>query len=154
MLNPDLIEYFQSYADYHRHPMNRLTHKIAIPLIVFQIVAMLDWVRLFTIPGLDLTVTLAHPVYLATISWYYNLDAKLAGVMAVAFAVCFPLAWITPVPVVLVLAVFAWIIQLAGHVIWEKRQPAFVTNLVQMLIGPLFFAAVLTGDWPVKREEA
>src|SRR5579859_1504798 len=59
MLNPKLKAWFTEYADYHRHPTNRLTHKIAIPLIVFQVIAMLDWVHLANVPGLEGGLTLA-----------------------------------------------------------------------------------------------
>jgi uncharacterized membrane protein YGL010W len=144
-----LERYFESYADYHRHPMNQLTHKVAIPLIVFHVIAMLDWVPLARLPGF--TLTLAHPIYLGVVAWYATLHARLALVMAVGYAVCFPLGWITPWPAVVALAAFAWLIQLAGHVVWEKRQPAFLTNLVQALIGPLFFAAILMREWPIKQ---
>lgn len=144
-MKPTLVAHFEEYADYHRHPTNQLTHKIAIPLIVFQIVAMLDWVPLFG------PVTLAHVVYVATVAWYATLHLKLAVVMALAYGICFPIGWATPKLAVVAIGVFAWIVQLAGHSIWEKRRPAFVTNLLQVFIGPLFFAALLTGDWPRDR---
>lgn len=149
-MNATLRRYFQEYADAHRHPINRLTHKIAIPLIVFHIVAMLDWVPVIGLLGLK--ITLAHVVYVLAIQWYWALHRKLAIVMAVAYGVCFPLGWMTPKALVIVIAVFAWIIQLAGHAIWEKSRPAFLDNLVQALIGPMFFAAILLGEWPPKNE--
>ena len=93
-------------------------------------------------------MTAAHVVYVSVVGWYATLHTRLAAVMAVAYGLCFPLGWMAPKLLVIALAIFAWIIQLAGHVVWEKRQPAFLTNLVQAFIGPLFFAAVLTGDWP------
>lgn len=145
-MNPKLRALFEEYADAHRHPINRLTHKIAIPLIVFHIVAMLDWIPLGRIGGFQLT--LAYPAYLATVAWYLSLSPKLGLVMAGLYALCFPLAWVTPWPVVVAVAVFGWLVQLAGHVVWEKRSPAFVRNLVQALVGPLFFVAALFGMWP------
>lgn len=145
-MKPELVAYFEEYAAYHRHPINRLTHKIAIPLIVFHVVAMLDWIPLLRLPGM--TLTAAHVVYAGVVAWYATLHKRLAWVMALTYAICFPIGWWTPRLVVCAVAVFAWIIQLAGHVVWEKRQPAFLTNLLQAFIGPLFFTAVLTGDWP------
>ena len=68
------------------------------------------------------------------------------------FKASVPLAAITPWPVVVALALVGWLIQLAGHVVWEKRSPAFVRNLVQALVGPLYFVAILLGDWPASRE--
>jgi len=148
MLKPRLQRLFEEYADAHRHPTNRLTHKIAIPLIVFHIVAMLDWVHLFG------GVTLAWVAFALAIGWYLTLDVRLALLMVVLYGACFPLGWITPRWLVVVIAVAAWLIQLAGHLVWEKKQPAFFTNLLQALIGPFFFAAVLVGLWPPKRVEA
>src|SRR5204863_110019 len=99
-LNRELEAHFRCYAEYHRHPLNRLTHKIAIPLIVFHVVAMLDWVPLARVPGTEFTITLAMPVYLASIWWYATLDTRLAAVMAVLFGLCFPLGRLTPKAVV------------------------------------------------------
>lgn len=147
-MNPKLRAYFESYSEFHRHPMNRLTHKIAIPFITFHILAMLDWVKLFEVsmfPGG--AITLGILAYLAVVPWYFTLSPKLAAIMAVLAVFCFPIGRMTPVPVVILIAILGWSIQLAGHVVWEKRQPAFLTNLVQALIGPLYFLATLTGDF-------
>lgn len=152
MLNPKLAALFQDYADSHRHPTNRLTHKIAIPVIVFHIIAMLDWVKLFPLGGYE--VSLGMIAWVIAIGWYLSMSVKLGVIMAVLFALCFPIAWITPKWVVVALAVFGWLIQLAGHSIWEKNRPAFVKNMLQALVGPLFFVAVLTGDWPGKTRTA
>lgn len=157
MLKPTLARYFQEYADYHRHPTNRLTHKIAIPLIVFHIVAMLDWVRFVQVGqvgGIPVFVSLAWPVYFAVIAWYFTLHARLAALMAVLYGACIPIGWFVPWQAVVGIAAGAWIVQLAGHSVWEKNRPAFLTNLLQALIGPFFFAAILTGDWPPKSAPA
>jgi uncharacterized membrane protein YGL010W len=144
-MSPALRALFQDYAESHQHPTNRLTHKVAIPLIVFHIVAMLDWVHLFTVGGV--AVTLGMVGVAAAMVWYLRMSVKLGLLMAVCFALCFPLARMTPWPVVVGIAVVGWLVQLAGHAVWEKKSPAFLTNLLQALVGPLFFLAVLTGDW-------
>ncbi len=145
-MNPTLVRWFTDYADAHRHPTNRLTHKIAIPLIVFHIVAMLDWIKLpLEVGGVALSV--GHVVYVAAILFYLRLHPALGVIMAVLMALCFPIGAITPKPVVAALAGVGWLVQLAGHAVWEKNRPAFLTNLLQALIGPLFFVAVLTGIW-------
>lgn len=145
-LHPTLQRWFADYADAHRHPTNRLTHKVAIPLIVFHIIAMLDWVKL-PVDVAGVSLSLGHVVYVAAVLFYLRLHAPLGLLMAVLFALCFPLAAVTPQPVVVVVAVVGWVVQLAGHAVWEKNRPAFLTNLLQALIGPLFFVAVLTGVW-------
>lgn len=157
MLKPKLAALFQDYADSHRHPTNRLTHKIAIPVIVFHILAMLDWVKFgptFTVGSSVVALSLGHLAYVLGIGWYLAMNVRLGVMMAVLFGACFPLAAVTPRPVVIALAVFGWLIQLAGHSVWEKNRPAFLKNMFQALIGPLFFVAVLTGDWPQKAAAA
>lgn len=146
MLKPKLEHYFREYDEYHLHPTNRLTHKIAIPMIVFHIVAMLNWVKLPASIG-TLQPTLAHLAYAVTICWYFTLNVKLALIMAVLYGVCFVAAPWFPWQAVVAIAVVGWVVQLAGHAVWEKRAPAFFTNLLQALIGPLYFAALVTGDW-------
>jgi uncharacterized membrane protein YGL010W len=150
-MSPTLTRLFIEYADAHQHPTNRLTHKVAIPMIVFHILAMLDWVTLWKFPSSGFPVTLALVAYAVAVGWYLRMSVKLGLIMAALFALCFPLARITPAWAVVVLAVVGWVIQLAGHVVWEKRSPAFLTNLVQALVGPVFFVAVLTGDWRSER---
>jgi len=155
MLDARLHALFQDYADGHRHPINRLTHKIAIPLIVFHIVAMLDWIRLVEIPGAGgYMLSVGHLGAVAAVGWYLSLNVRLGLLMALAFAVCFPLAAVTPVWAVVAIAVGAWGIQLAGHSVWEKNRPAFLKNLTHALVGPVFFMALLTGDWPPRAVEA
>ena len=155
-MKPSLAAHFRTYADYHKHPMNRLTHKIAIPLIVFHVVAMLDWVTLYTLPESGFRITLVYPILVAAIGWYFTLHAGLAVVMLLFYGVCIPIGWYVSDAsrwIVVGLAVFAWLVQLAGHSVWEKNRPAFLTNLLQALIGPFFFAAVFLGVWPPKRAE-
>jgi uncharacterized membrane protein YGL010W len=149
MLKPALEEYLREYDAYHRHPINRLTHEVAIPLIVFHILTMLSWISLGAPFGHSLN--LGHLVWLAVVAWYLTLDVRLGVLLGLLYALCFPIAAITPRPLVFVVAVAGWGIQLAGHVVWEKRQPAFMKNLLQALIGPLFFVASLVGVWPAKR---
>lgn len=145
MLKPKLHALFVEYDEAHRHPTNRLTHVIAIPLIVFHIIAMLSWIPLVTVGGFTITVALV--AYLGAIAWYLSLDVRLGLIMAVLFGALFPLAGLVPWQAVVAIAVVGWLVQLAGHVVWEKRSPAFLRNLLQALVGPLFFVAKLTGDW-------
>ena len=147
-LNPALGGLFRDYERSHRHPVNVRLHQVAIPLIVFHLVAMLDWVGLFRIPGTALHVTLAHVAYVAVIGWYLSLDAGLAVWMAGLFAVCFPIGWVAPRLAVVCVAVVAWTLQLAGHSVWERQRPAFLHNLLHALVGPLFFVAKALGRWP------
>jgi uncharacterized membrane protein YGL010W len=146
-LKPALVGHFERYAAFHRHPVNRLLHKLAIPLIVFHIAVMLDWVVLARVPGLPRPLTLAHLVVAAIAVWYLSLDVALGLLMSLLYLACLPLGWMTPRPVVVAIAVLGWTVQLVGHSVFEKRSPAFLTNLLQALVGPLYFVARGLGVW-------
>jgi len=150
MLKPGLEKLFRDYADSHQHPTNQLTHKIAMPLIVFHVLVMLDWVKLFTVPGTAVQISLAYLFYAGAVAWYLTQDVKLGMILAVLCLPCIPLGWYLPKLAVVAIAGVAWAIQLAGHALWEKKSPAFLTNLLQALVGPLFFVALLTGTWSPK----
>jgi uncharacterized membrane protein YGL010W len=148
MLKPHTQALFDEYISSHQHPTNRLTHKVAIPLIVLHIVAMLDWVTLVPLPFLPGgSLTLAHVAWVLASIWYLRADPKLGLIVSVAAALCIPLGRALPVWAVITIAVVGWLVQLAGHAVWEKKSPSFLTNLVHALVGPLFFVALLTGDY-------
>lgn len=154
MLNPRLLALFDDYAASHQHPTNRLTHKVAIPIIVLHIVAMLDWVPLVALPAVPGgALTLGMVAWLLATLWYLRADLKLGLIVSAGTVLCFPLGRMLPVWAVIALAVGGWLIQLAGHALWEKKSPSFFTNLVQALVGPLFFVAVLTGDYSLKPQQ-
>lgn len=150
MLKPQTQALFDEYISAHQHPTNRLTHKIAIPLIVLHIVAMLDWVRLASVPALPGgSLTLAYVAWALASIWFVRADARLGLIVSAAAALCIPLGRMLPREAVVGIALFGWLVQLAGHAVWEKKSPSFLTNLVHALVGPLFFVALLTGDYKV-----
>ncbi|HLL06504.1 MAG TPA: Mpo1-like protein [Myxococcaceae bacterium] len=157
MNNPRLQALFEDYASSHQHPTNRLTHKVAIPFIVLHIVAMLDWVKLVSVPVLPGGVlTLGLVAWALAAVWYVRSDVKLGLMVSAAMALCFPLGRVlseVSVWLVVAIAVSGWLIQLAGHAVWEKKSPSFLTNLVHALVGPLFFVALLTGDYSIKPQQ-
>lgn len=154
MLNPRLQALFDDYASSHQHPTNRLTHKVAIPVIVLHIVAMLDWVRLVSLPVIPGgALTLGMVAWLLATGWYLRSDLKLGLIVSAGTALCFPIGRMLPVWAVIAIAVGGWLIQLAGHAVWEKKSPSFLTNLVHALVGPMFFVALLTGDYSLKPQQ-
>jgi uncharacterized membrane protein YGL010W len=153
MLKPALAAHFKTYADTHRQPQSpviRSTLELAIPLIAFHVLAMLSWIVIAAPAGR--TLTLAHLAYVGIVGWYLSLDAGLGVLMALLFALCFPIAAITPRAVVVLIAVAGWGLQLAGRLVRPDRRsarpPAFFTKLLQALIGPLYFVARLVGIDP------
>ncbi len=37
--------------------------------------------------------------------------------------------------------------QMAGHLVWEKKAPTFTKNALQALVGPIYFLALQLGAW-------
>lgn len=141
-LSPALQGWLTSYEESHRHPINQRIHKVCVPLILFHILAMLDWLPLGTVAGVPLT--LAHVLGVGALAFYLTLSVPYALVMVAAGGLCLWLGALTPWPVVVAIAVLAWGVQLYGHHL-EQRSPALVANLTQLLIGPLFVIALLAG---------
>ena len=74
----------ENYKAKHRHPLNKLSHSIGIPLIAVSV-----------------------PLFF--FNWRWALGLFIAG----------------------------WILQFVGHMI-EGNQPAFFTNPIYLLVGPLW----------------
>jgi uncharacterized membrane protein YGL010W len=144
-MTPRLIELFKEYESGHRHSTNQLTHKIAIPLILFHIVAMLDWIRFggFTegISGGVVGIVVAA-------GWYIRHDARIAVILTAFMIACLFIGRMTPPSVVVAIAAGAWLVQFSGHYVWEKHHPSFFTNILQALVGPAYFTARLFKFYP------
>jgi uncharacterized membrane protein YGL010W len=143
-----LQELFVEYTEYHRHPVNIMIHKIAVPMIFFNAMAMLDWVVLGRISFLSAwPMTLGHVFVVFCAVWYLAMDVKLGVFLTLSFAGMLALGWVTPGWAVIAIGVFGWTIQMAGHLVWEKKAPNFTKNAIQALVGPIYFLALATGDW-------
>jgi len=141
-----LTDQLANYAAYHRDPRNIVTHFIGIPMIVLAVQVLLA--RPVWMPG-AMPVTAALVVSLLTALYYLRLDKPLGLLMTVLLAIGLLLAnaaaaqstaawlWIG-----IGLFVVGWVIQFVGH-IYEGRKPAFVDDVIGLIIGPLFVAAEL-----------
>lgn len=134
------------YAAYHRDRRNILAHFIGIPIIVLAIAILLSRPGMQS-GGLWLSPALLVAV-LATI-YYLLLDLRYGVVMALTLALSLWLAaqvaqlstagWLGWG---LALFVVGWVVQFVGHH-YEGRKPAFLDDLIGLIIGPLFVAAEL-----------
>lgn len=140
-----LTERLAQYAAYHRDRRNIATHLVGVPMIVFAVMVLLSRPVLFPIGAAPVTPALVAA--LVTIAWYVSLDRPLGLLMAVLFAA--GLAAATPLAAAGTLAwlgwgvglfVVGWVIQFVGHA-YEGRKPAFVDDLVGLIVGPLFVVA-------------
>ena len=137
-----LEQQLSQYALYHRDPRNILTHYVGIPLIVIAI---------FSLLGAPLwgAFSLTHAVIVGSCLFYFLLDLRFGGVMLVFSGLCYAAAMpLLALPFASWLAasiavfVVGWVFQFIGHY-FEGKKPAFVDDLVGLLIGPMFILAEL-----------
>lgn len=134
------------YAAYHRDRRNIATHAVGVPLIVFAVGVLLAR-PVLAAPG-GWAITPALLAWLASAVWYLRRDAGLGAATALAVGLLVAAGhavtagmslggWLT---VGLGSFVVGWAIQFVGHH-WEGRKPAFVDDLVGLLVGPMFVVA-------------
>jgi len=134
------------YTSFHRDGRNRLTHFFGIPAIILAVLVALATVPLGSVGGWP--ATLADPVALLIWRLWIALDLGLGLAMAVVVIPGLIIAhavagggsdWVTWT-VAGALFVGGWALQLVGHA-YEGKRPAFLSNLFQLLIGPMFLMA-------------
>jgi uncharacterized membrane protein YGL010W len=138
-----LATLFADYARYHRHPANKLCHYIGIPLIVFTLVGLLARVPLVEVAGVS--VSLAVPIALLALGYDLLLSPRLTLPFAAFVAGSLLLAPGVGVRSLTAGFVGGWALQFLGHYAYEKKSPAFFTNLQQLLVGPLWILETLAG---------
>lgn len=122
---------FGEYASLHKDARNRRCHAIGIPLIVLGVLGLLSLAR---IGPLDLAVAAA----VVTLLYYAALDLRGAAICAPALLILYEIGLRLPWYANLAAFVLGWGFQLLGHR-YEGNRPKFLSNLVYLLIGPLFF---------------
>ncbi len=136
-----LVDHLSQYAEYHRDRRNIATHFVGIPMIVFAVATLLSRpvFELFglTLSGAVLTAILAGIFYLRL---HLMLGLLMSALMALSvwggarLAAQATTVWLVAG---IGLFVLGWIIQFIGHY-YEGRKPAFVDDLVGLIVGPLF----------------
>lgn len=141
-----LVDHLGQYAEYHRDRRNIFSHFIGIPMIVVSVAVLLSR------PGWDIAGLWLSPALLTALAaglFYLRLDLRFGLLMAALLALCLwagaalaqqsTLAWLGGG---LGLFVVGWVIQFIGHY-YEGRKPAFVDDLMGLVVGPLFVVAEL-----------
>lgn len=142
----NIEEQLSSYKSVHFNKKNIQTHFVGVPIIVLSIVVLLSrFTWQISVGDYGLTVTPAFIAAIVAITYYFTLHTRLAVAMGLYFVVTlYVAALLAPLSYSLELAialfVIGWIIQFIGHY-FEKAKPAFVDDLSQFLIGPLFLMA-------------
>ena len=129
------------YAAYHRDRRNIVSHLVGVPMIVFAIGVLLARP---SVPLAGFLITPAWVVFALAAAWYLTRGSLILGVavtvvvgLLMLFAHQIETSWIAWG---VGFFVVGWIIQFVGH--WyEGKKPAFVDDLVGLLVGPMFIVA-------------
>jgi len=137
-------QFLDEYRKTHSNPTNALVHTICVPVILFASIGMLWTIPIGLWLGLDTPwVNGATVVALLTLVFYATLSLRAVLYMTATFAVCaaiviamqnagLPVLWLCAG-----LWIAAWLGQFYGHHV-EGAKPAFLDDVVFLLIGPLF----------------
>ena len=132
------------YAAYHRDRRNIVTHFIGVPMIVFGVGVLLAGV-VFVVN--DVQFTAAWIAFSLAAAWYLSRGFAVGLATSAVVGVLMLLAHQVAGGSVSAwlgwgLGSFAvgWAIQFVGHY-YEGRKPAFVDDLVGLLVGPMFVVA-------------
>jgi uncharacterized membrane protein YGL010W len=147
------VEQLSTYKSVHLNRKNIRTHFIGVPMIIWSIALLL--------------ASFSFEIESTFISQYFGVESigfTLAGVLSVgvliyylvlsfplgilAFVLFGPLVWSVhyivniEYHIIIAISVFVigWVIQFIGHH-YEKAKPAFMDDINQLIIGPLFVIA-------------
>jgi uncharacterized membrane protein YGL010W len=142
-----LTQQLTQYAAYHRDRRNIATHFVGIPMIVLALAVLLSRPA-FAIGSLPVTLSPAWVLFIVATVYYLVLDLSLGVVMIGVSVLCVAFGqWVAMQSLFAWLAtgiglfVVGWVFQFIGHVAYEHRKPAFVDDVIGLLIGPLFVLA-------------
>ncbi|WP_242109330.1 DUF962 domain-containing protein [Luteimonas aquatica] len=140
--------WFASYSDDHRNLANQRIHLVAVPAILWSVIALLwcipvtaSWFR----PGVW-----AVPAMFFAWMFYYRASRVLGlGMLVLLLAMAWLTRWLYDAyggqalfRAALAVFVIAWIAQFVGHKL-EGRKPSFFTDLTYLLIGPAWVVSKL-----------
>ena len=127
----DIRSYFADYAAYHQTPGNKFFHRLGIPIIVLSLFGLLARVGIGWLNAAVALIVVAEIIY-------FMLEWRLALAMLFISAAFYLAGAALPLWVNAALFVLGWIFQFIGHSVYEHKQPAFLTNFLHLLVGPLW----------------
>jgi len=136
------------YVEYHRDPWNCAAHVFGI---IFLFLAAIIPLTLWPISMFGVHSTLASVMVLPVLIYWLALDTALGAAIVVAALLLLavaalivdnlslPAVWATTAILIFV----GVALQIVGHQVFERRQPALVDNPSHLLLGPMFVMAKL-----------
>ena len=127
-------ERLDDYERYHQTLGNEVCHYLGIPSIVAGTATLFGHLPLATLGGF--TLTLAE-VAAAAIAAFYLISARRLGLVTALLLVAL-VALGRALPLWFGLSIFlaGWVLQFVGHAAFEHKSPAFLRNLLHLLVGP------------------
>lgn len=126
-----LKSYFQGYEEYHQTYGNKITHYFGIPMIVLGLLGLLSFIKIGQIDA-------ALIFWIVCSLFYIRLNLKLGILFSFFTFAIYYFALQLDLLVHIFLFLIGWAVQFVGHIKYEKKSPAFLTNLTHLLIGPLW----------------
>jgi len=136
------------YVEYHRDPVNCALHVVGIVILFLGAILPLSlWpVTVFGVQ-LNMGILLAAPVLIYWILLDIPIGLAIAAAAALLLFTGATIASHASVTVVwtitVVLIVIGVAMQIIGHQVFERRQPALMDNPTHLLLGPVFVMAKL-----------
>jgi len=137
----DIRSLFADYASYHQTKGNKLFHRLGIPLIMLSLIGMLARAGVGYLNAAVALIVVSEVVYFL-LEWRLAIAMLLVSVAFYFAGAALPL-WVN-----VALFVLGWIFQFIGHSRYEHNSPAFLTNFLHLLVGPLW---ILNDVVPVVR---
>jgi len=138
------------YGESHQNLVNKIIHWIAVPAIVWTVVALL-WsipfpfeigVEVVPVNWATISLLLAQ-VYWFRLSVSLGLGLLLFNTLMIQLTVLVPQVITLPLwQLALMVFVGAWVLQFIGHAI-EGKRPSFLKDLQFLLIGPAWLMAFM-----------
>lgn len=151
----NLTQWLDEYNASHQNPGNKRIHYWCVPAIAVCTVALLWLVQIPATP-----VNLGQIILIGAMFFYGYLSGKLAlgmlpfvlllaaAIMAYQSYVAFPL-WIPAATIWII----AWVFQFIGHK-KEAQKPSFFTDVLFLLIGPLWILGAVYDKLGIRFRDA
>ena len=141
-----LLIYFKDYEQSHQTKGNKIIHFFGIPLVIFSTLGLLAYLTLWT-PSPDSLLKIDLGLLLAGFAAFFSLrvDYKMGIPFALFIYLNYLLARHCSLTALIIMNVIGWIFQFGGHIIYEKKSPAFLTSLQHIFIGPMWIFAWTIG---------